>query len=264
MNKRTIFAAACCAAIIPAALCGCTSEAEEPNVPSDAAPSATSYTLTDTEKLKALAVGETAVWRDYEVTVATVDRSEGHLVAHVAIKAHTLTQSLDTDCLLYLGLPATSTSFDGTIQVAPGETVSGTFTFDAPYDSPSLFWNDKATEGFWDLTLPAVQPEGGMPSESEEPKRDEPKNEVDEAQKQAIAALEAEMPSLFTNNTLYTFASVDTTTATVAKREDGGYEYTNAVAVTDGYGAPLTTNVRLICEPNGNCISMEVDGLLLF
>ena len=47
-------------------------------------------------------------------------------------------------------------------------------------------------------------------------------------------------------------------------QEGGGYEYVNDVSILDGSGNPATTNVRLICEPNGNCISMTIDGMLLF
>ena len=70
-----VLATAACVVAATLTLSGCNSEVEEPNVPADgssaAASSGYSYTLTDAEKLKALAVGETAVWRDYEVTVTT-------------------------------------------------------------------------------------------------------------------------------------------------------------------------------------------------
>ena len=73
------------------------------------------------------------------------------------------------------------------------------------------------------------------------------------------------MPSLFTNNTFFTFQSVDTSTATVTPQEGGGYEYVNDVSILGADGVtPTTANVRLICEPNGNCISMTVDGAFLF
>ena len=257
-------------------LSGCGAEAEEPSVPADTSTStvATGYTLTDADKLKNLAVGETAVWRDYEVTVTSIDRSDGKLVAHIDVKAHTLDQSLGTECLLSFGMPPVSSSFDNdTIKVAANETVSGTLTFNDQYNAQSLFWNDKATEATWNLQLPAVQRTEGEQSEApktdepktEEPKAEEPKkDEAAEAQKQAVAALEAEMPSLFTNNTLYTFQSVDTSTATVTPAEGGGYEYVNDVTVLGGDGSTITTNVHLICEANGNCISMTVDGAFLF
>ena len=113
--------------------------------------------------------------------------------------------------------------------------------------------------------------EGTQPAETDElktdePKKQEPKNDAAaEAQKQAVAALEAEMPSLFTNNTFYTFQSVDTSTATVTPQEGGGYEYVNDVSILGADGVtPTTANVRLICEPNGNCISMTMDGAFLF
>lgn len=263
-------------------LSGCNSEVEEPNVPADgssaAASSSYSYTLTDAEKLKALAIGETAVWRDYEVTVTSVERADGKLTAHVTVRSHTLPQTLRADCLLSFGMPPVDSSFeDGIIAVPAGEEASGTLTFDDRYGSERLFWNDGATEGTWDLTLPAVQPdqeggnEGTQPAETDElktdePKKQEPKNDAAaEAQKQAVAALEAEMPSLFTNNTFYTFQSVDTSTATVTPQEGGGYEYVNDVSILGADGVtPTTANVRLICEPNGNCISMTVDGAFLF
>ncbi len=180
-------------------LSGCNSEVEEPNVPADgssaAASSSYSYTLTDAEKLKALAIGETAVWRDYEVTVASVERADGKLTAHVTVRSHTLPQTLRADCLLSFGMPPVDSSFeDGIIAVPAGEEASGTLTFDDRYGSERLFWNDGATEGTWDLTLPAVQPdqeggnEGTQPAETDEPKKQEPKNDAAaEAQKQAVA-----------------------------------------------------------------------------
>lgn len=275
-------AIAACVVAATLMLSGCNSEVEEPNVPADgssaAASSSYSYTLTDAEKLKALAIGETAVWRDYEVTVASVERADGKLTAHVTVRSHTLPQTLRADCLLSFGMPPVDSSFeDGIIAVPAGEEASGTLTFDDRYGSERLFWNDGATEGTWDLTLPAVQPdqeggnEGTQPAETDElktdePKKQEPKNDAAaEAQKQAVAALEAEMPSLFTNNTFYTFQSVDTSTATVTPQEGGGYEYVNDVSILGADGVtPTTANVRLICEPNGNCISMTVDGAFLF
>ena len=54
-------------------------------------------------------------------------------------------------------------------------------------------------------------------------------------------------------------------TATVTPQEGGGYEYVNDVSIIGADGVtPTTANVRLICEPNGNCISMTVDGAFLF
>ena len=275
-------AIAACVVAATLTLSGCNSEVEEPNVPADGSSAAVSssynYTLTDAEKLKALAIGETAVWRDYEVTVTSVERADGKLTAHVTVRSHTLPQALGADCLLSFGMPPVDSSFeDGIIAVPAGEEASGTLPFDDRYGSERLFWNDGATEGTWDLTLPAVQPdqeggnEGTQPAETDEPKTDEPKKQepkndaAAEAQKQAVAALEAEMPSLFTNNTFYTFQSVDTSTATVTPQEGGGYEYVNDVSILGADGVtPTTANVRLICEPNGNCISMTVDGAFLF
>ncbi len=72
-------------------------------------------------------------------------------------------------------MPPVDSSFDDdTIAVPAGEEVSGTLTFDDRYGSERLFWNDGATEGTWDLTLPAVQPdqeggnEGTQPAETDE------------------------------------------------------------------------------------------------
>lgn len=277
MYKKIVATAAC--ALMALALAGCGAKAEEPNVPvKESGVSTSGYTITDASKLKSLAVGETAVWRDYEVTVTSIDRANGTLTAHVDVKAHTNAKELSTECLLSFGMPPTGSSFENNvISVPAGETVSGTLTFDDQYTSQRLFWNDGATEGTWDLTLPAVQPdqeggnEGTQPAETDElktdePKKQEPKNDAAaEAQKQAVAALEAEMPSLFTNNTFYTFQSVDTSTATVTPQEGGGYEYVNDVSILGADGVtPTTANVRLICEPNGNCISMTVDGAFLF
>lgn len=277
VNKKMALATAACVVAATLTLSGCNSEVEEPNVPADGSSAAVSssynYTLTDAEKLKALAIGETAVWRDYEVTVTSVERADGKLTAHVTVRSHTLPQALGADCLLSFGMPPVDSSFeDGIIAVPAGEEASGTLTFDDQYGSERLFWNDGATEGTWDLTLPAVQPdqeggnEGAQPADTDEPKKQEPKKDVAaEAQKQAVAALEAEMPSLFTNNTFYTFQSVDTSTATVTPQEGGGYEYVNDVSILGADGVtPTIANVRLICEPNGNCISMTVDGAFLF
>ena len=276
MNKKMVLATAACVVAATLTLSGCNSEVEEPNVPADgssaAASSGYSYTLTDAEKLKALAIGETAVWRDYEVTVTSVDRADDKLTAHVTVRGHTLPQTLGTDCLLSFGMPPVGSSFnDGTITVPAGEEASGTLTFDDQYGSDRLFWNDGATEGTWDLTLPAAQPaqeggnEGTHPAKTHEPKQQEPKKDAAaEAQKQAVAALEAEMPSLFTNNTFYTFQGVDTSTATVTPQEGGGYEYVNDVSIIGADGVtPTTAHVRLVCEPHGNCISMTVVGALL-
>ena len=81
MNKKMALATAACVVAATLMLSGCNSEVEEPNVPADgssaAASSSYSYTLTDAEKRKALAIGETAVWRDYVVTVASVERADG-------------------------------------------------------------------------------------------------------------------------------------------------------------------------------------------
>lgn len=250
------------------ALFGCASEPEVPSVPGDSdadAASISSYTLTDEKKLEALAVGEAAVWSDYEVKVASIERADGRLVAHVDVTSHSLPLTLEAGCLMSFGMPPVESSFDGAvIEVGAGETVSGTLAYDDQYESQRLFWNDGATEATWDLALPAVQTQQQGADQPGANESEEPKDEASEAQKQAIAALEAEIPSLFANNTLYTYQSVDSTTATVTPRDDGGYEYVNDVSILDGGGNPTTTNVRLICEPNGNCISMTVDGALLF
>ena len=177
-------AIAACVVAATLTLSGCNSEVEEPNVPADGSSAAVSssynYTLTDAEKLKALAIGETAVWRDYEVTVTSVERADGKLTAHVTVRSHTLPQALGADCLLSFGMPPVDSSFeDGIIAVPAGEEASGTLTFDDRYGSERLFWNDGATEGTWDLTLPAVQPdqeggnEGTQPADTDEPKKQE-------------------------------------------------------------------------------------------
>lgn len=270
MNKKAILATATCAALLSLPLSGCSTETEEPG---NAPTVDSSYTLTNTDKLKSLAIGETAVWRDYEVTLKSIDRAGGVLTAHIEVKAHTLDKRLSTECLLSFGMPPTGSSFDGnTITVPANESVSGTLTFEDHYESQRLFWNDGATEATWQLDLPSTPSSDPKASETKTGdakagdkaagKPAEPK--AGEAQKQAMAALEAEMPSLFTNNTPYEFKGVDAATATVVPHEGGGYEYTNAASIVDGNGKPSTVNVRLICEANGNCISMTVDGALLF
>ncbi|WP_080799114.1 hypothetical protein [Arabiibacter massiliensis] len=273
MNRRIALATAACAVFASCTLFGCGSEPEVPSVASDIDSDTAlvgGYTVTDESKLQALAVGETAVWRDYEATVASIERADGRLVVNLQVKSHGLPQTLETGCLLSFGMPPAESSFDGgVIEVAADGTASGTLTFDDQYGSERLFWNDGATEATWDLTLPAVQAgQTGQQQGAEEPeaaKPEEPKkDEVSEEQKTAIAALEAEIPSLFANNTLYTYQSVDPATATVTPQEGGGYEYVNDVSILDGAGSTTTANVRLICEPNGNCISMTVDGAFLF
>ncbi|OUO91813.1 hypothetical protein B5F40_02380 [Gordonibacter sp. An230] len=274
MNAKTALASAALAAAMSCTMLGCSSDAEIPVAPGDSnagATSSDSYTLTDEDKLSALAVGETAVWKDYEVTVSSIDRTGGQLVAHVQVKSHGRPLTLETGCLLSFGMPPTSSSFtEGMIEVAAGEVAEGTLSFDDQYGSERLFWNDGATEAAWDLTLPSVQdaPEqqGGDTQEetvSEQPEQNEA-SEADEAQKSAIATLEAELPSLFANNTFYVYQGVDSSTATVTPLDSGGYEYVNNVSILDGAGYPATANVRLVCEPNGNCISMTIDGMLLF
>ena len=265
MNKKAIVAAVTCAALLSLPLSGCSNEAEEPsNVPA----ATSSYTPTSADKLKALAIGETAVWRDYEVTLKSIERANNVLTAHIEVKAHTLSKNLSTECLLSFGMPPSSSSFDGdTITIPANESVSGTLTFDDRYESQCLFWNDGAIEATWQLDLTPAQSDeskntstktdSNAPAKTVEPK-------ADQAQKQAITALEAEMPSLFTNNTSYEFKGVDATTATVIPHEGGGYEYTNTVSVVDSNGNSSTVNTRLICEANGNCISMAVNGAMLF
>lgn len=256
------------AALLSLALSGCSSKAEEPAVPANSTPLADSsnstYTLTDESKLKGLAVGESAVWRDYEITVKSIDRADGALTVNIEARGHGKATTLSTDCLMSFGMFPTATSFvDNTIEVPADDAVTGTFTFDDRYNSQRLFWNDGATEAFWLLDIASTQP---APTPTPEPeKKAEPTENKDNAQKTAIAALEAEIPSLITNNTpLYQFQSVDSATATVTPQEGGGYEYINNISILDGNGNPVMANVRLVCEPNGNCISMTIDGAFLF
>lgn len=265
VNKKATVAAVTCVVLLSLPLSGCSTEAEEPNNESAAT---SNYTPTSADKLNALAIGETAVWRDYEVTLKSIERANNVLTARIEVKAHTLSKNLSTECLLSFGMPPSSSSFDGdTITIPANESVSGTLTFDDRYESQRLFWNDGAIEATWQLDL--------TPAQSDESKNNNAKTQssssaktvdskTDQSQKQAIAALEAEMPSLFTNNTAYEFKSVDVTTATVTPHEGGGYEYTNTVSIIDKNGNPNTVNTRLICEANGNCISMTVNDTLLF
>lgn len=262
VNKKIILAAAACTALLMMALTGCSARADEPQASGDVAPTpSANYTLTPEEKLKSLALGDTAVWRDYEVTVTSIDRADEKLTAHIEVKAHTQPKNLSTACLLSLGMPPTSSSFtNNTIEVPAGKTVAGTLVFDDRAVSQRLFWNDGATEATW--LLDKTEASSGKADEKPTTKPAQPV--ASEAQKQAVTALEAEIPSLIANNTLYEYKSVDPATAVVAPRGGGGYDYTNTVSILDGNGNPNTVKVHLICEPNGNCISMEVDGTLLF
>lgn len=265
MNKKATVAAVTCVVLLSLPLSGCSTEAEEP---SNASAATSNYTPTSADKLNALAIGETAVWRDYEVTLKSIERANNVLTAHIEVKAHTLSKNLSTGCLLSFGMSPTGSSFEGdTISVPANESVSGTLTFDDRYESQRLFWNDGATEATWRLDLIPAQSNESKNTDSKtdnnsSTKTAEPK--TDQTQKQAIVALEAEMPSLFTNNTSYEFKGVNTTTATVTSHEGDGYEYTNTVSVVDGNGNTSTVSVRLICEANGNCISMTVNDALLF
>lgn len=262
MNKKIIAIAAC--AVLALTLTGCGSKAEEPNLPNpSASPSSNGYTVTDAAKLKTLSVGESAVWRDYEVAVKSIDRANNQLNVQIDVKAHASAQELSTECLLSFGLPPVSSTFaNNIISVPAGETASGTLTFDDRYSSQRLFWNDGATEATWLLdqapasTEPAVQPE--TPAEPE--KKSEP---AEDPQAKAVAAIGAELPTLIADNTYYTYQSFDPATATVTPIE-GGYQYANSVAILDGEGKAATTNVLLVCNASGNVTSMTVDGALIF
>ena len=259
-------ATAACVVAATLTLSGCNSEVEEPNVPADGSSAAVSssynYTLTDAEKLKALAIGETAVWRDYEVTVTSVERADGKLTAHVTVRSHTLPQALGADCLLSFGMPPVDSSFeDGIIAVPAGEEASGTLTFDDRYGSERLFWNDGATEATWllDQTPVTAEPEP-QPEAPAEPATPEP---AEDPQAKAVAAVEAALPGLIADNTYYTYQSFDPATASVTPTE-GGYQYANDVSILDGEGNATVTNVLLVCDADGNVTSMTIDGALLF
>ncbi len=244
LNKKIVATAAC--AFLALALTGCGSKAEEPNLPDpNASSSSSGYTITDAAKLKALSVGESAVWRDYEVTVKSIDRTNGQLNVQIDVKAHANAQQLSTECLLSFGMPPVSSTFDGgTISVAAGETASGTLTFDDRYSSQRLFWNDGATEATWllDQTPAATEPT---------------------PQAKAVAAVEAALPALIADNTYYTYQSFDPATAVMTPVE-GGYQYANDVSILDGDGNATVTNVLLTCDADGNVTSMTVDGALIF
>lgn len=262
MYKKIVATAAC--ALMALALAGCGAKAEEPNVPvKESGVSTSGYTITDASKLKSLAVGETAVWRDYEVTVTSIDRANGTLTAHVDVKAHTNAKELSTECLLSFGMPPTGSSFENNvISVPAGETVSGTLTFDDQYTSQRLFWNDGATEATWllDQTAASTEPAPAPETPAEPEKEPEP---AEDPQAKAVAALEGALPGLIADNTFYAYQSFDPATATVTPI-DGGYEYSNAVSILDGNGAEAVTNVILTCDADGNCTSMSVDGALVF
>ena len=261
LNKKIVATAAC--AFLALALTGCGSKAEEPNLPDpNASSSSSGYTVTDAAKLKALSVGESAVWRDYEVTVKSIDRVNGQLNVQIDVKAHANAQQLSTECLLSFGMPPVSSTFDGgTISVAAGETASGTLTFDDRYSSQRLFWNDGATEATWllDQTPAATEPTP-QPETPAEPETPEP---AEDPQAKATAAVEAALPALIADNTYYTYQSFDPATAAMTPVE-GGYQYANDVSILDGDGNATVTNVLLTCDADGNVTSMTVDGALIF
>lgn len=272
MRKGIICALA--AAFMTFALAGCGGKAEEAVPPADAAAAAEeaaanndtgatqdpAFVPTDAEKLKSMAVGETAVWKNYEVTVDSVDRADGKLVANITVKSHNAALSLDTDRLLSFGMPPVESSFaDGVIQVPAGEAVSGSLTFDDQYSSQRLFWNDGAIEATWLLdAAPAEEPK------KEEPKKDEKKSDGDDAQAKAVKNIEKQLPDLFANNTYYSYQGVDSASAKVTA-QDGGYLYENSVSILDGNGEPATVTIRTTWDSTGkDCTSMELDGTVLF
>lgn len=267
MNKKIAAIAACAALALT--LVGCGSKAEEPNLPNpEAGSSASGYVLTDAAKLKTLAVGESAVWRDYEVAVKSIDRANGQMNVQIDVKAHMNAQELSAECLLSFGMPPVSSTFaGGAISVPAGETVSGTLTFDDQYSSQRLFWNDGATEATWLLDQAPVASEAApQPETPAEPETTEPAEtpqEAEDAQAKATAAVEAALPGLIADNTYYTYQSFDPATASVTPVE-GGYQYANDVAILDGDGNAATTNVLIACDGDGNVTSMSVDGALIF
>lgn len=251
--------------LLSLALSGCASQAEVPATPSDAvSANSSTYTLTDGEQLKSLAIGQPAVWRDYEVMIKSIDRNDDQLTAHIEVTSHGKAQDFSVENLMSFGMYPLSSSFSNdSISVSAGETVAGSLTFEDKYESQRLFWNDGEMEAFWLLDLTPIQTEQEIPAATEK-KTSTPDTEND-AQKTAIAALEAEIPSLLTNNTpQYEFAGVTSSTATVVPHEGGGYEYTNDISILDGSGSAATAHVRLICEANGNCISMTINDIFLF
>ena len=124
MNKKIIATAAC--AVLALALTGCGSKAEEPNLPNpNASASSSGYTVTDASKLKSLSVGESAVWRDYEVAVKSIDRANDQPNVQIEVKAHPSAQELSTDCLLSFRMPPVRSTFaNHTLPVPAGATAS--------------------------------------------------------------------------------------------------------------------------------------------
>lgn len=252
-------------------LTGCNSEAEVPVAPAGSAAvndqepengaSAGDLALTDADKLKGLSVGETAVWKDYEVTVGAIDRSNGQLQVQLSAAGHGIARTLGIDCLMSFGMPPISSTFSGGKIAVPAEgEVSGTLTFDDRYESQRLFWNDAATEATWLLDAPAVPD-----AKDDKPASGDGGEKADGSDNpQAIAAIEAGLPDLFSNWTYYTYRGVDSSTADVAPLENGGCQYSNAVSILDGAGNPATTNIRTSWDANGTCTSFELDGVLLF
>lgn len=262
MNNKIVAAAV--GALLALTLSGCGSKAEEPNLPNPGAGSSTGgYTLTEAGKLKALSVGESAVWRNYEVTVTSFARANGQLNVEIDVKAHSSSQELSTNCLLSFGMPPIGSSFENNlISVPAGQTVSGTLTFDDQYNSQRLFWNDGATEATWLLDQAPVAVETAPQPET--PTEPEPESEpTEDPQVKAVAAIEASLPGLVADNTYYTYRSFDPATATVTPVE-GGYQYANEVAILDGNGNEAVTSVLLVSDADGNVTSMSVDGALIF
>ena len=105
----------------------------EPAEPERSA-SSSGYTVTDASKLKSLSVGESAVWRDYEVAVKSIDRATTSSTYRSSQR--TRARKSFPPKPLSFGMPPVSSTFaNNTISVPAGETASGTLTFDDRYSS---------------------------------------------------------------------------------------------------------------------------------
>lgn len=263
MKKRIVTLSLCaCALAASMALAGCSSKAEEPVAPAtqgtatQSEPAAAgSAELTPADKLADMAVGETAVWNEYEATVTSIDRADGKLTVHVDVAGRGRARTIEMPCLLSFGMPSVESSFGTTISVPAEGKASGTFTFDDPYHSTRLLWNDGAIEATWMLDEQAPAP--STPT-------DEPKDEAADQQKADAATIESKIPELIANDTYYAFQSLDPATASVSPQEGGGYTYENDIAILDGNGYPITAHLSSTWDAGLMCTSLTIDGMIIF
>ena len=264
---RKILLCAMLLALLSFVMVGCDSKAETPVVPYGQASSANvassdNYELTSADALASLAVGETAVWQDYEVTVSSIERADDQLVVDLVVKSHKGSLSLDEGCLLSFGMESVGSTFlGGVIEIPAGGEAVGSLTFDDQYHSQVLFWNDGAIEAKWFLDKPAASSEGLTSGQNSNSSSSVSASGWNQTRVQAVETIENSLPGLFSEWTYYVFQSVDTSTAEVESVDSGGYRYSNEVSILDGNGQPTMTHIETQWSATGECISFTLEGV---